>query len=236
MIETLQGQAANKAQSGTATEGGGKPKFRTRGLNFRTRGAAPASPPAEIKTKAKKVYTTRGLAPKHRGPAKPLASTDSEEATVTVKATEAPEYNPNVGSKGDLAVKPGDDDVVVISYSVDPESKLKGQIQFAKGSTEIIGADSYKFIEELIGALNSDVLKNEKFVVEGHASADGNALSNQTLSQNRANAITRMLAARGVSEDRILPVGVGEAEARFPASSPEKVLTEDRRVLIYRLE
>jgi outer membrane protein OmpA-like peptidoglycan-associated protein len=61
--------------------------------------------------------------------------------------------------------------------------------------------------------MNAPSLINENFVIEGHASSEGDYGSNLLLSQERAERIARDLVYYGVSPDRLMPVGYGETEA-----------------------
>ena len=72
-------------------------------------------------------------------------------------------------------------------------------------------------------AMNTDALLKETFVVEGHASAEGDYAQNLLLSQERAERISRELVRHGVSAERLMPVGYGETEAAHPANAGESV-------------
>lgn len=78
--------------------------------------------------------------------------------------------------------------------------------------------------------------EEERFVIEGHASAEGSYDSNMVLSQQRAEHIVRAIVRRGVSPYRVLPVGYGESEARHPADAPEALRSRDRRVVVFRMK
>ena len=53
---------------------------------------------------------------------------------------------------------------------------------------------------------NSDL----KFSVEGHTDSTGNATSNQTLSEQRSQAIVAKLVELGIAQDRLTAVGKGQ--------------------------
>lgn len=123
-----------------------------------------------------------------------------------------------------------------ISYQVDSSSRLSTDtVKFVKGSVELADEASYEYLFSLADALRSDELKSERFVVEGHASAEGSDYANQVLSQRRANAIFDFLASRGVRTDRLLAVGHGESQARFADSDPEFLRAQDRQVVVFKL-
>ncbi len=126
---------------------------------------------------------------------------------------------------------------VEITYTVDPKSEVsRDNIFFRKGSADFADDASVAVVVTLADALKHPDLKGLKYVVEGHASAEGNDLSNLILSQQRAEAIVSVLASLGVERDRLVPVGFGESKSRFPETSPDALLKQDRRVLIFRLE
>lgn len=64
-----------------------------------------------------------------------------------------------------------------------------------------------------------------KIFIEGYADPSGNTKSNQTLSDNRANAVKQYLLGKGVKADNLIIKGRGETD-RFPS------YLQDRRVEI----
>lgn len=128
-------------------------------------------------------------------------------------------------------------DARVISYPVSQKSMLSsGDIRFSQGSTQFADGHSYEMALMLAEAMKDPALEGERFIIEGHASAEGSFEENQILSQQRAEAIAREFARNGISPDRIIPVGYGESEARHPADAPEEMRSIDRRVIIFRVE
>ena len=83
--------------------------------------------------------------------------------------------------------------------------------------------------------MRSSELQNEQFIIEGHASAEGDYSSNLRLSQERAERIARDLVSMGVNPDRLIPVGYGETEAQYPADAAEDLRSLDRRVMVFRM-
>lgn len=123
-----------------------------------------------------------------------------------------------------------------LSYRVETQSQLAtSSVRFRKGSTEIADAASFQYLQNLATALQDPSLLAHRFVVEGHASADGSDYSNLLLSQRRANAIFDYLMTQGVSHDRLLAVGHGESQARFRPGDPEYLLAQDRQVVVFKL-
>lgn len=222
LVKRLRGSAGQESES-TGEAGTGTPGLTTRG--FTTRSLVPNTPAAPKKeTRSLLLPTTRGI-PK-------AVQVAAEEDKVSLTKTTAKESS----SAGDNAVSAGEE-AIELNYDVDPTSKVaRDNILFRKGSADFADEASFRVVAELADALKDSSLAQLKFVIEGHASAEGSALANQSLSQQRAERIVSVLGSLGVSEDRLLPVGFGETQARFPAHSEEFLLKQDRRVLIFRLE
>lgn len=68
--------------------------------------------------------------------------------------------------------------------------------------------------------------------VNGHADGDGDASYNQTLSEQRANAVSRYLAGRGVVANRLIARGFGESQP-IASNSTASGKAENRRVEIH---
>jgi outer membrane protein OmpA-like peptidoglycan-associated protein len=127
-------------------------------------------------------------------------------------------------------------DAYAVSYSVDPSSAIsRDDILFRQGSTDFADAYSYDLVIDVAEALNAPALLKETFVIEGHASAEGDYGQNLLLSQERAERISRELVRHGVSAERLLPVGYGETEAAHPANAAESERSLDRRVMVFRM-
>lgn len=212
LIERLRGQAGKEA----AAPGG----LTTRGLTTRSisAGAAPKSETRSL------YFSTRGI------PAAVQIAADEDTVQLTKTTAKKSE------SAGDHAVKAGDE-AIEVKYAVDPESKVtKDNILFRKGSAEFADEASFQVVAQLAEALRDASLAKLKYVIEGHASAEGGAAANQELSQRRAERIVSVLSSLGVSPGNLLPLGFGETQSRFPAHSEEFLLKQDRRVLIFRLD
>jgi outer membrane protein OmpA-like peptidoglycan-associated protein len=106
---------------------------------------------------------------------------------------------------------------------------------FVQGSTQFADPLSYDIISSLADAIK-ELPSEERFVVEGHASAEGSYDDNMVLSQQRAERIVREIVRRGIQPNRLLPVGYGESEARHPENAEEALRSEDRRVVVFRLK
>lgn len=124
-----------------------------------------------------------------------------------------------------------------VTYAVDPDSVVtRDDILFVQGSTAFQDAYSYDLVQDLAMAISDPALANESFVIEGHASAEGEYNDNLALSQARAERIAREIVRYGVSTSRLLPVGYGENEAAYPADARDGLRALDRRVSVYRLK
>jgi outer membrane protein OmpA-like peptidoglycan-associated protein len=136
-----------------------------------------------------------------------------------------------------VALKPSGGDAVELSYEVDPKSEVsKDNIFFRKGTAEFADDRSVAEVVTLADALKHPELKGLKYVIEGHASAEGDDDGNLALSQERAERIVSVLTRLGVEPERLVPVGFGESKARFTANDGEALLKQDRRVLIFRFD
>ncbi|MEX2580723.1 MAG: OmpA family protein [Verrucomicrobiales bacterium] len=128
-------------------------------------------------------------------------------------------------------------DAYAVSYRVDPDSAVsRDDILFQQGSTAFFDAYSVDIVADLAEAMTHSALQNESFVVEGHASAEGDYAINLHLSQERAERVARDLVGYGVSPDRLIPIGYGETEAKHPPNAPEDQRALDRRVMVFRME
>ncbi len=126
-------------------------------------------------------------------------------------------------------------DAVVVSYPVSTSSMISSNdIIFAQGSTRFADGHSYDMVMALADAMANPALKDARFVVEGHASAEGSYEDNMALSQRRAEAIVRDMVREGIDPERLIPVGYGESEARYPADSAERLRSQDRNVRVFR--
>jgi outer membrane protein OmpA-like peptidoglycan-associated protein len=197
-----------KGRAGQPEAGKASGGMTTRGMKTRSIGGGSTAPAAASETRS---LTMRGV-PK-------AVSAAAEEDKVDIKPTAA-----------------GGDEVE-LSYKVDPESKVaRDNILFRKGSAEFADDASVEVVVTLAEALKHPDLKGLQFVIEGHASTEGDANANQSLSQLRAEQIVSVLTSLGVADHCLIPVGFGETQARFPETSPDALLKQDRRVLIFRLD
>jgi|GEM_PF-1874869 len=155
---------------------------------------------------------------------------DSRVGSDTSFASSAP------GSTNHLSASHGHAAAPSVAYRVDTASQLStDSVKFERGSTALADATSFHYLQTLAAALADPQLAGYRFVVEGHASAEGSESSNLLLSQRRANSIFDYLVGRGINPARLLAVGHGEYQARFRASDPEYLRAQDRQVIVFRL-
>ncbi len=105
---------------------------------------------------------------------------------------------------------------------------------FKKGKAELLDDSA---TQANLRLLASKVVEygngGSRFVIEGHASAEGDGKLNQTLSEERARMIVRQLTSRfKVPSDFVIRAeGRGSRDAQAPADANEKELKLDRKVL-----
>ena len=80
-------------------------------------------------------------------------------------------------------------------------------ILFITGSFKL-AAKSNKGLDEVVKILQND--QDLKISIEGHTDHVGDAAKNQTLSENRANAVKQYFVRKGIDESRITANGFGE--------------------------
>jgi len=105
-------------------------------------------------------------------------------------------------------------------------------IQFDFNSAQI-RPESQQSLMNLAQALKAPELLNSNFAVEGHTDAKGGSDYNLKLSQQRADAVQKFLAQRGVASDRLMAVGKGSTQL---ANSSDPFAAENRRVRIVNLD
>ncbi len=98
----------------------------------------------------------------------------------------------------------------------------------------VIRPISYSKLNAIFDVLQSH--PDYRFYVESHTDASGSEQDNQTLSQQRAEAVVRYLVNKGVPATQIIPVGKGETDLKYPECNPASNCPtwkniENRRVL-----
>ncbi len=96
------------------------------------------------------------------------------------------------------------------------EHSINLVVQFRTGSAVLTPA-AEQTLSTLGRALTSSALSGFRFRVEGHTDTVGNADTNRSLSQARAEAVAAFLETRfGMAADKLQPVGVGQDSLIVP--------------------
>jgi outer membrane protein OmpA-like peptidoglycan-associated protein len=105
---------------------------------------------------------------------------------------------------------------------------------FVKGKAELLADTNTQSNVALLAAkVKQYGEQGGRFVIEGHASAEGDGAANQFLSEARATFVYQVLTQQhGVPAAFILRAeGRGARDAQAPATANEKELEKDRKVL-----
>ena len=105
-------------------------------------------------------------------------------------------------------------------------------IQFDLNSARV-RPESGAVLGNLVAAMLSADLRSNRFLIEGHTDARGNAAANKLLSQQRADEVRLYLVALGVHPARLKAVGKGSSE---PADPRDPMAGDNRRVRVVTLE
>ncbi len=95
---------------------------------------------------------------------------------------------------------------------------FKGDFLFDVDSS-VLHLGAYSEIDRLANVLNR--FPNTRIRVEGHTDSTGTEAYNLRLSQERADAVKRLLIARGVAPDRVIAIGYGESRPRAGNSTAQ---------------
>ena len=108
-----------------------------------------------------------------------------------------------------------------------PDFNFKN-IQFEFNSA-VLKTGSYETLDKAAAEIKKDPAA--KFVVSGHSSAEGTAAHNQSLSEDRANAVKSYLINAGVSSVSLTAKGYGESKP-ITTNTSEESRALNRRVEI----
>jgi len=107
------------------------------------------------------------------------------------------------------------------------EGKFRfNNLNFASGSSTIAGTSGGE-VDNLAAILKA--YTDVKVSVEGYTDSKGNATSNQTLSQKRADAVKARLISKGIAADRISTKGFG-AESPVATNDTAEGRAQNRRI------
>ncbi|MFZ4763439.1 MAG: OmpA family protein [Roseimicrobium sp.] len=108
-------------------------------------------------------------------------------------------------------------------------------ILFVKNSDELLDTVSRSNVRELAAIVRDFTAKGARFTIQGHASAEGDAQHNHSLSDRRAAKIRSLLVdGHGLEASSLSATGFGASCATAPATAPESELQKDRRVLVVK--
>jgi outer membrane protein OmpA-like peptidoglycan-associated protein len=105
-------------------------------------------------------------------------------------------------------------------------------IQFEPNSARV-RPESGGLLGDLVAAMISPELRDNRFLIEGHTDARGNPATNRQLSQERAEEVRQYLILLGVHASRLQAVGKGSSA---PANPRDPLAAENRRVRVVTLE
>jgi outer membrane protein OmpA-like peptidoglycan-associated protein len=130
-------------------------------------------------------------------------------------------------TKNDFEDDDGCPDKKPLVQLIGQEVRINQKIQFKKGSAGI--EDESKPVLDAVAEVlkkNSDIQLIE---VGGHASQEGDANFNKTLTQKRVDSVSKELVSRGVEKERLFSQGYGFYCPLDPGETPE-ALEKNRRV------
>ena len=110
--------------------------------------------------------------------------------------------------------------------------RIDMQIAFEFDSAAL-KAESEMPLQQLSQAIQSDRLREMRFLIEGHTDAKGSATYNERLSASRARSVSDYLVKQGIDPQRLQSVGKGFREL-LPDHPP--FAAEHRRVRIVALD
>ncbi len=103
---------------------------------------------------------------------------------------------------------------------------LKKGINFKSGSTELTKA-SFKTLNDIVNLMTK--FADVSLEIQGHTDNTGDSLSNENLSQGRAQSAVDYLAAHGITEDRLRAAGYGQRKP-IADNKTKKGRAKNRRV------
>jgi outer membrane protein OmpA-like peptidoglycan-associated protein len=126
-----------------------------------------------------------------------------------------------------------------VGHRMDQQQKELAQIQGVEVSRPSEGEIAVNLTNDILFDFNSSSLRpdsqrtlrdlasnfrnypDEQVTIEGHTDSIGNPSYNQTLSQQRASAVSTYLAAEGVPSERVTSIGYGETRPKASNDTPE---------------
>ena len=130
---------------------------------------------------------------------------DSEDARAALDAEAEGALPAGYTYRSGLVVEAPSDEVVAAELAID--EALIEPVQFTTGTDEMVGS-SMTILDNVAATLNE--YESLSVRVEGHTDNEGSAELNQSLSQERAEAVMAYLADKGVASSRLSAVGYGQ--------------------------
>ncbi|XWN32518.1 MAG: OmpA family protein [Devosia sp.] len=143
------------------------------------------------------------------------------KASVSKNPTMGPSESANPATAAAAAEREADEARGQASLAV-----VEADIFFRFDSDLFVSGEEAK-VDRFAAALSDPATADFAFLVLGHTDAKGSATYNCRLSAQRAAALTDALTSRGVSSDRLIAIGVGEA---IPRNADDPDAPENRRV------
>ncbi|WP_240902472.1 OmpA family protein [Aquitalea denitrificans] len=197
-------------------------------FSFACHGVARAEdvPDTQSMIESLKPLKTRSLRNLQVSPAKPAAEPTAEVPAASISL---PPAQPVAGKPpAPPAVAP----VIAAPAQTESAPSLSLAIQFDPNSVQI-SSGSQQALARLASALQSSELRDFHFLIEGHTDAKGLPAYNRKLSQQRADAVRKLLITRGVAAQQLRAVGKGSEE---PANKADPFAAENRRVRIVNID
>jgi OOP family OmpA-OmpF porin len=119
-----------------------------------------------------------------------------------------------------------------IYFKIAKEGHLAFYFNFASGKSDLSENATLK-IREITKMMK--VHTDMKIMIEGHTDNVGSASDNLNLSKQRASQVRNLLIKSGVSQDRLIARGVGQAEPVAP-NSTELGKIKNRRVELVKMK
>ena len=120
--------------------------------------------------------------------------------------TDFREMERNIGLSKWTETKEMQETVTVAEPVEDDDGLFSNVVHFEFASDYLVEGD-YPFLPKMVAFLNDHA--DAKLKITGHTDAVGPAAYNQSLSTRRAKSVSKFIAAKGISAERIIVVGFG---------------------------
>ena len=133
-------------------------------------------------------------------------------------------------NRGGIKIQPLDSDEKSALLEVPVYQDLNASfsnILFVVGSTEFANGSSLEQLNVIARVMRDEPAK--KFLIEGHASDEGEEDANLRLSVARAAAVEQHLLDRGVRPEQLVGLGYGEYDQEYPVSGFEPAYEREQK-------